>query len=485
MTRTPTSTLRGPDSRMRRRLSWLAFSAALLGLAALAMPACSRPSRKVTRGAPNIVLIVIDTLRADHLGTYGYARPTSPNLDRLAADAVVFERVVTQGGWTRPAMASLFTSLYPHVHGAFKSNQTLPAEATTLAESLQEAGYRTMGLQTNPFISGARNLAQGFREYYERYGANGETLMNALFRWLDRHGETKFFAYVHLMDVHLPYESPEANRVKFDAPYHGQLDPNRVGTRKQILKLLPTLTDEDKRHVIALYDAGVNYADEQIGRMIDALRERKLLDNTIIVITADHGEELFDRGGYEHGHSLYKEVSHIPLIIRTPRHAGHAVRVRQLVRLIDVYPTILGLVGLSIPSAVMGRDLSPAMDNPDLDWDLAGFTEATMYGPPQLALEQGPFKLLVIAPPKGSTETQFFETFPWMRGSPESGFTGFYDLRRDPGEHARLPDHPLQARLLSALQDERSVASDRALTGAEETPDKETLERLKSLGYVR
>ncbi len=466
-------------------MSCLRFSAALLGLVAVLVPGCSRGTRRIEPGDPSVLLVVIDTLRADHLGTYGYARPTSPNLDRLASDAIVFERVVTQGGWTRPAMASLFTSLYPHVHGAVKSNQTLPAEATTLAESLQEAGYRTVGLQTNPFISGAKNLAQGFREYYERYGANGETLMNALFRWLDRHEATQFFAYVHLMDVHLPYESPEANRAKFDVPYHGQLDPNRVGTRKQILKLLPTLTDEDKQHVIALYDAGVNYADEQIGRLMDALRDRKLLDNTIVIITADHGEELFDRGGYEHGHSLYNEVSHVPLIIRNPRASKRPVRVRQLVRLIDVYPTVLGFVGLNIPSSLMGRDLGPAIANPDLDWDLAGFSEATMYGPPQLALEQGPFKLLVIAPPKGSTEMQFFESFPWMRGAPESGFTGFYDLRRDPGEHARLPDHPLESRLLAALQEERSIASDRALTGAVETPDKETLERLKSLGYVR
>ena len=173
---------------VRRAMLVAAWSAAL----ALLLTSCSGRQSIVQAPDPNVLLIVIDSLRADHLGAYGYQLNTSPHIDELAADGALFENAITPSPWTRPAMASLLTSLYPHVHGA-TIGRTLPAEVLTLAESLQARYYRTVEIQTNPFIQG-KNFAQGFATYSEIIEAAGEQVVNAFLRWLDQDDRPRFFA---------------------------------------------------------------------------------------------------------------------------------------------------------------------------------------------------------------------------------------------------------------------------------------------------
>ena len=458
------------------------LGASALGLSLLAA-GCNASPFAWPSGDPNIILFLIDSLRADHLGAYGYPRDTSPAIDRLARDGVVFQNAIAPASWTRPSMGSLFTSLSPHVHGATTFGKTLPAEAVTLAETLQGRKYFTTAFQTNPLVAG-EHFAQGFDTYYEIFGASGGHVVRDFLTWLDEREKRKFFAYVHFMDVHLPYDAPDENRAKFVGPYSGQLDPRRIGSQKQIYDLLPTLTGADRSHIIDLYDAGINQVDDSIEFIVRELKRRKLFDDTIVIVTSDHGEELFDHGGFEHGHSMHREVVQVPLIIRNPRLPARGVRVKQLVRLIDVFPTVLGFLRVDIPAPLMGRDLGPAIADPNLDWNLEGFSEGVMYGPNQAAIQKGPLKMIQIDPAVYKFQAKFFERLPPTPGwTAESGAVEFFNLETDPNELHPVAGHPMEpawGRLLAGYR-----AAGVSLAGAPEPIDEKRMEQLKSLGYIR
>lgn len=467
--------------RRRRR----ACHAAAVFLLVLTVDCSGRPGQQPARD-PNIILILIDSLRSDHLGIYGYERATSPTIDRLGREGVVFQNAVSSSSWTRPALGSLFTSLHPHVHGATETSKTLPAEAITLAEKMHERQYVTVGIQTNPLVSGNRNFAQGFDSYREVFASNGRQVVKDFRAWLDRHKQQKFFAYIHFMDVHLPYDAPRENRSKFVRPYTGRLDPRRIRSQTQIYDLLPTLTAADRSHIIDLYDAGINQVDDYIDIMINALRSRRLLDDTILIITSDHGEELFDHGAFEHGHSMHREVLQIPLIIWNPRLSTRGVRVSQVVRLIDVLPTVLGFLGVTPPPGVMGRDLGPSIADPNLDWDLDAFSEGVLYGPGQSAIQKGPFKMVRIDPTKSRLQSRFFERLPARPGwTSDGGLVQFFDLKRDPAEQHPIAGHALEPTWSRMLTSSRSAGDAVRLTPVTEAMDKERLEQLRSLGYLR
>jgi arylsulfatase A-like enzyme len=288
------------------------------------------------------------------------------------------------------------------------------------------------------------------------------------------------------MDVHLPYDAPERNRAKFVRPYDGRLATMTIRNARNINKLLPKLTDADRGHVIDSYDAAINEADDTVGAIVADLTRRKLLDETIIIVTADHGEELFEHGDFTHGHSMYREVVSIPLIIRNPGLRKSGVRVKQLVRQVDIFPTVLGFAGVSPPSFIMGRDLGPAIEDPSLDWQLEGFTEGVLHGPMQLALQRGSLKLIKIEPPRRRRERKSLDALRQRPGwVDETGVLEFFDLGPDPGERHPITVHPAKAALAGRLEALRIADSGVALAAAPEKLDKEKIEQLKSLGYVR
>lgn len=454
----------------------LSLLAAGIGLG----PGCGR--RSLVLPDANVLLIVIDTLRADRLGAYGYTRDTSPTLDRMAREGVLFERVITQGAWTPPAMGSLFTSLYPHVHGAVEFKTELSERLLTLPDALQARGYYTMGVQMNPSLG--RGFDQGFDSYVKLFKRrDSRTVQHFADRLKELRGR-KFFAYLHLMGVHLPYEPREPFLSRFVAPYTGSLlRPQRIGAGDRWTLRQRSLTDADKRHVVGHYDAGVAQTDSNVARILAALEQERVADSTIVIVTSDHGEELFDRRSFGHGHSLQREIVRVPLIVRHPAVRRGGVRVRQLVRHIDIFPTILGFLGMEIPPALMGRDLRKAIENPDVDWQLIGFSESMLEGPPQFAVEQGRYKLLRFEPP--TTRGERRTLLEVHRLNAMQGLVELYDLEKDPDERQAIDMGREQDRLVRLMDGERRAGEHLRIEAATEDIEKERLEQLRSLGYVR
>jgi arylsulfatase A-like enzyme len=303
-------------------------------------------------GQPLVVVYLVDTLRADHTSVYGYARPTTPRLAELARDGVVFENAVAQSSWTRPAVASLLTSLLPAEHGAvFVRGRVMPP-TETLAEMLDARGFATAAAVSNTVVSAPRTgFEQGFHVFLDRRPQAQDTVDAALERLGAMAGRPAFL-YVHTMDPHIPYAPPEPWLSMFEPKPTPQApgrdprrDPDPVANRDAF---------------VARYDGEIAYGDAQLGRFLDELKARGLYDRALIVFLSDHGEEFYDHGDWGHGVSLYEELVRIPLVVKYPRQRGAGRRVSRLVQHVDVVPTVLRELGLPIPERLAGRPLQEA-----------------------------------------------------------------------------------------------------------------------------
>ena len=324
--------------------------------------------------APNVVLYVIDTLRADHLGCYGYARPTSPRMDAFARGAVLFTRATAQSSWTLPAIASILTGRLPGSHGAVGPSRAVRPEVPTLAELLRARGYDTAAFVTNYLGSAVFGLGRGFdvfRFYAERGDRrpgvylDSETLIRRVVRRLPRSSERPFFLYVHATDPHFPYLPPRRYARAFERrdvprpaylalveamrPFHNGQE--RWGTRPAPIE------ERDVTLLHDLYDGEIRRADAGFGVLLDTLAARGLLEHTLVVLTADHGEEFLEHGGIAHGQTLYGEALHVPLVIRPPGEAPAATRLDVLAQHVDILPTILAAVGIPVPPEIDGTSL--------------------------------------------------------------------------------------------------------------------------------
>lgn len=302
----------------------------------------------------NVLLITIDTLRADHLSCYGYPRPTSPTIDKVAGDGVLFEQAIAQRSQTWPSVTSIMTSLYPHQHGVRRNGQLLESPVTTLAGVMQDHGYRTAANITN--MRKARH--PGFGEL-SRFGGDDRdsSATRAAIDWLEEIGDERFFLWIHYIAPHKPYRPPPPFDGLFEDTYTGTVDGEKK-TLDQITLDKVDLSAEDLAHVIALYDGEIAYADEQVRQVLATLEDRDLAERTLVVITSDHGEELFQRNHYfYHSNSIYDSVLRVPWIVKPPDpelvESGN--RVSRVVELIDMAPTILDLVGLPVPASFGGR----------------------------------------------------------------------------------------------------------------------------------
>ena len=321
---------------------------------------------------PNLVVYLVDTLRADHLGAYGCPRELTPHIDRFAGEGVVVERARAQSSWTRPAVATIVTGLDPLRLGVTGGYSKLPGEARTLGERLQAAGYRTGFVTPNGNVSAEFGFDQGFDYFrYDRTedlpGAEGEIavstqrVFDSVGEFLDRRAPDRpFFLYVHTVEPHAPYRPVDRFRRRF-AP---DADPD-LGERRELGRLatrnLPR-TAARVRQVKELYDAEVATADAGFGRFLDDLRGRGLLATTAIVFLGDHGEELFDHGNVEHGRTLYEEQLRVPMIWRLPAGAGGGRRIAGHADQLDVTPTLLDLAGLPADPQLPGSSLTPVLE---------------------------------------------------------------------------------------------------------------------------
>lgn len=471
-------------SRQAGRLARLSFAATgerpalvrsprvLAGAPPSAPPEEGRPAS--TR--PNILLYVVDTLRADHLGCYGYPRPTSPNVDALAAESLLFEDAIAQASWTTPSTASILTGRDPLGHGALELGQGLRQDVPTLAELLRANGYRTGGFVTNGNVSGSLGFRRGFDEYVylpedrtrPTVHVPADELHERVFSWLRAGDGRPFFLYVHATDPHAPYAAPQRLVDRFRPA--GPLPP--LATLAEPVRALqgdPALaTPENVAYLTALYDAEIAFLDENLAKLIAELRTLGLYDASVVVLTADHGEELHDHGRFGHGHSLYREQTRIPLLLRLPGGAQGGQRVTAVARLIDVLPTLLGELGVAVPEGVRGRSLLALAERRDAVDE--AFSDTQLGQPRRSAVVSDGWKVIEISTPRSRFEV--------------------YDLEHDPGERHDLAASASVAlgygrqRLARWGSDAPRLAYDPEKLAAIPRMDEQTRKRLQALGYV-
>lgn len=306
------------------------------------------------RRRPNVIVVLIDTLRADHLGAYGYEKDTTPNIDAFAQDASLFERAFAQSSWTKPSVASLLTGLLPRTHTANRREDALPEEAMTLAERLRGLGYRTAGFVTNTNVAAEFGFAQGFETYEllldedQRLGyARAEVLVERCLAWLGVERKGPFFLYLHATDPHDPYTFAPGGRETvgstdfMEALEAGEI-PSNAATREKLLEL---------------YDEKIRYMDRELGRFFDALRNKGLYQDSLVVLVSDHGEEFAEHGWWRHGKTLYQEQLHVAFLVKWPEGAAAGRRLRDVVQHVDLVPTVLDFLGEPLPNLLPGRSL--------------------------------------------------------------------------------------------------------------------------------
>ena len=429
---------------------------------------------------PNVVFLSMDSMGANHLGCYGYGRETSTHIDGLATSGVLFENVVAQSNWTKPSLASMLTSLYPLVHKADSKGESgvpillqNPRQANvlsdrfwTLAQEFKQGGYATAGFTNGGYAHSFFGFGQGF-DHYDNYAGGMKSTLYRLLRWILANRESPFFAYSHCWDTHFPYlDCPPYDRMFIK---HGEQLVLDRETRAQIHRGMRFPTQGEIEFLKGLFDGGIHYVDEQIGALLQELKQLNLLDNTIVVITADHGEAFMEHEILEHTECMYREVLHVPLILHGPGLDGGR-RIGRQVRSIDIMPTLLDLCGLVHKAEIQGVSLLPWIHGGRND-NLVAVSE-TERGGGQKSISDGHYKMI------HKTRESRVE---------------LYDMVADPKEKIDLSaTHPSVCQRMDAFfstwQNETEGLSQRYWSESAEVESDEmnpdVMSRLRDLGYL-
>ena len=461
---------------------------------------CSRPAPAPP--PPDVVVLVVDTLRPDHLGLYGYERATSPQMEALAREAVVFQRTLAHSGWTLASVASLLTGLYPSEHLAVRDPDDalrfgrLADGTSTLATLFQARGYRTAAFIDNVFLAPEFGLVEGF-DHYDYDGATGadersgsDTVALAL-DWLGQ-SDAPAFTYIHIMEPHLPYLPPAHLAQRFTGPERPPVPMPfaDAATLESLMNRSWVPDDHQKEYVLAMYDEEVLAADEALGELVRGLKALHRWSDTLFVLTADHGEEFWDHGGFEHGHSLYGELLRVPLVVRGLHLQGPVAeaqapspppspsldptalagqRVGAWVQHADLFQAILGVAGIQPPPAAHGIDLRRFISDSELAQQVRPvLSEDCLYGPPRVALTVGEYRFILNLE---NSAAAIFSLDSW-------------------GQHdSYIEDPALVERLgrpmFSTIQKMRGDVDKRGILDATATVDGDNMEKLRALGYIQ
>lgn len=481
-----------------------------------------RPQEDAPALAPDVILLSIDTLRADRLGAYGHEPTLTPNLDRLAAEGALFERTLASSPWTVPSVASMLTGLPASRHGAgmpfsagptFKRSSLAP-EQVTVAERFATAGYRTHALVTNGFVI-SMGVVQGFDEMVDVLGGvlgpnfgrdfplvrlllnfmpsgdyRAEALTDMALERLATEGDGPLFLWVHYIDPHVPYQADPSKldvdawtRMAMGKHQHEPLEDGTIVDDaftlvEQVRSGQTWLTETDRERMRTYYDRSVTYVDQEVGRLVDAVRNRESERGVVLALTSDHGEELWDHGGFEHGHNYFREVTQVPLILWGDG-VPAGTRVADVVGLVDVAPTLIDLAGFQVPPAEVdeGRSLAPLLSPPaePVDGSTEGspitysaapprFSGGNLYGLPSVLVEEGQWRCVLRA----------------------NGTLELYDVETDPEERFNVADrHPEVAEHYRILLQPRLDIFLAGKSGSLEDMSPEALEALRSLGYAQ
>lgn len=425
----------------------------------------------VKQDSPNVLIILVDCLRADHLSSYGYNRRTTPNIDDFSKDAVVFAQAISQSTFTKTSVASLFTSLYPYQNGVYRgagesvdiltgtvTSDVLGEEETTLAEVLLQNGFLTVAWVPVGHLAPYMGFAQGFIDYDQRQGKGKIKSINMKFtEWAERIGKGhKFFAYIHYIDLHSPYRP----KPPYNTLYLSDDGKDEEKSKKE------RRAYEQK----ALYDGQMTYIDSEIGLLLDKLKKAGLYDNTLIILTGDHGDAFGEHGFFTHSRAPYEEIIRVPLIIKFPNSLYSGRVIESQVRLIDVMPTILDFLKIKTDTKLSGFSLLNYLDNSNntnarVDFPKYAITEIfnKIHGIDALSIRTEEFKYIHFK----NEEDEF------------------YDLKADPQEKNNIIKlqpkvaeefHQMLLPIL-AEKDQKRVKK--------VTLDKETVKELKALGYIQ
>lgn len=434
---------------------------------------CRLPATGPVVGPRPIIIVDIDTLRADHLGCYGYSRETSPNIDSFAAESIRFQWAFSQAPNTPPSQTSILTGLYPTTHGMIEDDDRVPDSIVTMAEALSDRGYGTAAFHDGGYLSNRFNIGQGFALYDNNKGRGLAASGPKAIAWLRAHAaEPRFLLLVHTYDTHTPY----APKPPFDEMFMDGVpapSPGFAATTPQMEEVRLSkytdhpfkLPDNDIAFAMAKYDAEIRYVDTWFGEFMSVVRQTGLDQRAIIVLISDHGEEFQEHGSVSH-EKLYSTVTHIPLLVRLP--GGTRARVvSTVVASVDLMPTLLELVGIPTPAAVQGRSLVPEITGTvPLDGDSA-FGESPWFGRRRFAAS-GEYQLLVAR---------------------KFGTVELYNFVLDPTEQHEISElHPdITARLLHVIDatEARAAAEKVATVDGGNQLDPETTRQLKELGYIQ
>ncbi len=469
---------------------------------------------------PNVLILVMDTTRAQNLSCYGYERATSPNLDALAADSVLYEQAIAPGCWSLPSQMSLLTGLFPAKHGAHELHLTYPHHYPTMPEVLRETGYTTFGVSPNSWMSDEFGTTYGFDTYlkmwqfwptlpataearsrpwirfahrlnrfYTRYRFpkrnRARHVNQALYNLLDNAREP-FFGYVIYWDTHLPYYAHGKHATRWlppgvDLERAHQVDRDHLAYHTGQL----SMTEEDFEILRACYDGALASIDEEIGYLVDSLQQRGILDRTLLIVTSDHGENIGEHSLMSHAYSLHDTLIHVPLMIRYPACFARGNRVSSHVQLTDIFPTLLDALELEVPEVRAElQGVSLLGDQPDAA-DRLAYSEMLSPHPSIPALNRR------AGLPEDTPQPRHDRSLRCIR-TPESKFIwssdgqhALYDLRQDPSEMTNL--YPEQAEAAAMLEKHLLSWQPPAglpLSAPELHMDEDVRQRLRDLGYI-
>ncbi|HEY2774461.1 MAG TPA: sulfatase [Candidatus Binatia bacterium] len=414
------------------RASALAVAAFALALLYLRSPESGARADRPLCEHCNVILISFDTVRSDHLGAYGYERATSPNVDALAKKSVLFERAISQAPWTLPAHASMLSGLYPSRLGVLRypATRILSDQNTVLPEVFRSAGYATAGFTGGGFVSYHYGFDRGFDQYISR-GRRYEHNLDSTIDWLEEHKDKPFFLFFHGYDAHRPYYSKAVDKKEMGLPADSDVEQPRYCLQDD--RGVPD--DAKREHIVRYYDASIHHGDRAIGVLLQTLDQLHLMDNTVILLTSDHGEEFFEHGNCDHVRFLYNESIHVPYMVYIPGFSPQGMREEGLIPAsISVARTLLDIVG--IEHAMPGVTLLPMLMGKQKGFPVV-YSEADS-----------------AAGSLGSRGRAIAITKPTVKliSYIEEGNDEAYDLKEDPDEHHPLPEKNLAYLLRQTLR---------------------------------
>ena len=526
----------------------------------LCVTGCGKGEKEKKKEQPNIILISLDTLRADHLRCYGYDREISPAIDSMAAKGVLFEKVYAQSNWTLPSHVSIFSSLYPSTHGVLEKTSKIPEKTILLPQILKKEGYRTVSFNAGGFVSATFGFDRGFDVYEEipKSTGNMENICDQAIRWIrENHGE-KFFMFLHTYEVHKPYAPPDLyeqnyiplaevafeklknilykilNDESLDFSDYELLIARRV--RGELVDFVNKVYDENEaeikqkfsiskeeyltklkstgkaylehirdiyeywhekkeeaigyKYILEHYDTEIIFADDQIKRLLNLLEEMELKENTLIILTSDHGEEFFDHRNSGHAIHCYNEVIQVPLIFYYPGHLPEGLRIETNTALIDIPPTILDLIGVQGPEAFEGISLLPAIAGEEGGSRIL-FSEHLIssrvpgFRPIAVIQDDWKYQCNVEILDIESLKLGDLEKEPRNRGfadkiAPEA----LYQMKQDPGETENLLEEAAEIVARMRKHAEKHLEKVRGSEVETITLDDELEKQLQDLGYI-